>query len=100
MSNLINKTIPVTSLIAVARELVNPNNAQSLLEREYELLARRSRRGDKRLSLKVEFVDGDIVNPDRQDQESITVLTSYHDARSGEHLVTMQHSTTGVRYVR
>jgi hypothetical protein len=100
MSNLINKTIPVTSLVSAARELVKPTNGQTLLEREYDLLARRSRRGDKRLSLKIEFLDGDVINPELSDEESVTIVSSYHDAKSGEHLVTMQHSTTGTRYVR
>lgn len=97
----LHRSIPVTALIANARQLVEPDNSQALLAKEYDLLRRRNMKGkNPSVNLIVEFFDDDLVNPELTDETSATICSTYCDARTGERLITMQHSSSGVRYVK
>ncbi len=96
----LHKTIPVTSMIANARQLVQDPSDQTLLAKEHDLLRRRNKKNDGLVKLIVEFFDEDLVNPELTNDTSVTICSTYCDARTGERLITMQHSSTGVRYVK
>ena len=96
----IHKSIPVTALIANARQLVQDPSDQTLLAKEYDLLRRRNKKNDGHVNLIVEFFDEDLVNPELTNETSVTICSTYCDARTGQRLVTMQHSSSGARYVK